>query len=460
VGLHRRRRGSTRLRVAAVTALALAAGGVVGATQALAATISTTLTLTASPASPQPVGTTVLFKVSISPTTVPGTVLLFDGGTLLGSAQHYESLWSLTTSTLAAGTHSLTATFTPDNTAAYGGSSTTGTYVISGGSGGGGGTPTPTPTPTPTTTTSSSCTVSAKEVPSCGVLWGAYKPTSGSENWQTAVTDLESQVGRPFDIVYRYQDFSTGSSGTFPDSNEQALASSGHILLADWAAKNFSTGAQIPWANIANGSYDASVIDPEAQRIKSYGKPIMVSFDHEMDSRVGTSQGTAANYVAAYKHIHDEFARLGVTNVIWVWTVTGSSNHDSQYASLYPGNSYVDWIGFDPYNFYTCHGASNPWKTFDQTVSQPYQWFESNGFGVKPFILPEYGTVPNPSNTSAAATWYTQLPSTLLNYPNIKALIQWDSQTGSCNVQLTASTGELAAFAAAGKTTSIQSHVH
>jgi beta-mannanase len=308
--------------------------------------------------------------------------------------------------------------------------------------------------------TSPTCTLSAKEVPSCGVLWGAYKPKASGETWQTAVTDLESQVGRKFDIAYRYQDFSTGSSAAFPDSYEQALAASGHILLADWAAKNFSTGAQIPWASIANGSYDASVIDPEAQRVKSYGKPIMISFDHEMDSRVGTSQGTAANYVAAYRHIHDEFARLGVTNVIWVWTVTGSSTHDSQYASLYPGNSYVDWVGFDPYNFYNCHSAGHSWRSFDKVISQPYQWLESNGFGVKPFILPEYGTVANPSDSTAAASWYNQLPSTLKNYPNIKAMLQWDDQTGACNTQLTASTGELAAFAAAGKTSSLLSHLN
>jgi beta-mannanase len=270
---------------------------------------------------------------------------------------------------------------------------------------------------------------------------------------------MESLVGRKFDIEYRYHDFENTGPGVFPDQYEQALAASGHVLLADWDPRNFSTGASISWASIAAGNYDASVIDPEAARLKAYGKPIMISFDHEMDSAVGTS-GTAANYVAAYRHVHDRLAADGVTNVIWVWTITGGSGHDSIYASLYPGNNYVDWVGFDPYNFYNCRNSTGAWRTFDTTISQPYQWLEANGFGVKPFILPEYGTVPNPSVSSAAATWWSQVPSTLANYPNIKAMVAWDDSTGSCNAQVDAAPGELAAYTTAGHAASLQTHLN
>jgi hypothetical protein len=322
-----------------------------------------------------------------------------------------------------------------------------------------GSTPAPSPTSTPTvpapvTTPSGSCTISSMMVPSCGVLWGVYKPESSGETWATDTTDLESQLGRPLDIVYRYHDFSTTGSGVFPDASEEALAASGHIIFDDWAPKIFSTGAKIQWADIAAGNYDASVIDPEAERIKAYGKPIMLSFDHEMDARVGVT-GTAAQYVAAYQHIENTFDALGVTNVIWVWTTTGYSGHDSEFASLYPGNSYVDWIGYDPYNFGSC--KSDAWKTFQQTIDPMYQWLESNGFGDKPFILPEYGTVPDPSDSSAAAQWYTQVPSVLASHPNIKAVVAWDDQVGTCDTELNAQPGELAAFAAAGLAPSVQS---
>jgi hypothetical protein len=45
----------------------------------------------------------------------------------------------------------------------------------------------------------------------------------------------------------------------------------------------------------------------------------------------------------------------------------------------------------------------------------------------------------------------------LASHPNIKALVTWDDQVGSCDTELTASPGELAAFASAGLSPSIQS---
>jgi hypothetical protein len=285
------------------------------------------------------------------------------------------------------------------------------------------------------------------------VLWGAYLPYTAGVSYTSEVTGLESQAGRPFDIEYRYHDFSgSGSNGAFPDASELQLAGSGHVLFADWTPRVFSTGTRLQWADVAAGNYDATVIDPEAQRIKNYGKPMMLSFDHEMDAQVGIS-GTAAQYVAAYRHIHDEFARLGVTNVIWVWTTTGWSGNFSMFNSLYPGNAYVDWIGYDPYNFATCHSTS--WKTFAQTIDPMYQWLETNGYGTKPFILPEYGSVPDPNNPNAEADWYSQIPAALATHPNIKALLSWDSQVGSCDTRMSSAPGATAAFATAGQSSQV-----
>lgn len=402
--------------------------------------------MSVSPTSPQPVNSSLLIKVAISPSTAGGTVALYDGSTLLGSGSHYAALWSYATSSFTVGTHNLKATFTPDSPATYAASTTTLTDVVTGSS-----LVQPTPTATPTATTVSSCTLSAKMVPSCGVLWGSYKPPTSSETLLTAVTDIEAQAGRTFNIVYRYHDF---SGRLFPDKSEVQLAGSGHILLEDWAPANWLTGAKYKWADIAAGKLDASVIDPEARQMKAYGKPVMLGFDHEMDISVGAS-GTAADYVAAYRHIHSQFAALGVTNVIWVWTTTGFSGRDWEFPSLYPGNSYVDWIGWDPYNFASCR--SEGWKTYNQTIDPFYQWLEANGYGDKPFILPEFGTVQDPHDPSAAANWFSQIPAALAAHPNIKAALAWNDSAGKCDERIVGP-GEMTAFGAAGRSSLLATH--
>jgi glycosyl hydrolase family 26 len=301
--------------------------------------------------------------------------------------------------------------------------------------------------------TANGCAVSSMLVPSCGVLWGSYSHPAGTENWTTAQTDLESQLGRKFDISYHYHDFSGPANqvnGMMPTTYEKSLAASGHVILDDWAPRIFSTGQKLMWADIAAGTYDSSVIIPVAQSIKAWGQPMMLSIDHEMDARVGTS-GTAAEYVAMYRHIHDVFAAQGVTNVVFVWTTTGYSGRYSMFPQLYPGDAYVDWIGWDPYNFNTCLNSRGSWKTVQQTIDPMYQWLESNGFGNKPFILPEWGTVPDPNDSTAAANWYSHVPAVIASHPNIKATIQWNDSVGQCNVYLDAQPGEMAAFAATGR---------
>jgi carbohydrate binding protein with CBM4/9 domain/glycosyl hydrolase family 26 len=303
---------------------------------------------------------------------------------------------------------------------------------------------TPAPAPSPTLT-SSTCTVSADLVPSCGAWWGIYKKPDSGWDWAAALIDMEGQVGRKFDIFYRYFDFSDTSAGHFPDVPMQNSAAGGRIPVVSWEPETYANHSWIPWADIASGKYDA-VIDGEAQRLKTWGKKVIVGFDPEMDMRVGTN-GSAADYVAAYRHIHDRFDADGVTNVLYMWTITGSKSYYSTVPSLYPGDSYVDWIGYDPYNFFTCNGST--WKTYSQTVDPAYQWLMNNGHGNKPFILAEYGSAIDSNNSQAVLDWYTSIPTVLKAHPNIKAVMQWDDGH-TCNSRLTAQSGELDAFAQAG----------
>jgi hypothetical protein len=300
------------------------------------------------------------------------------------------------------------------------------------------------------------CSVDSNLIPSCGALFGVYNPIgsiSGATNWTTAITSLETRVGAKISLVKRYHDFSNdGSSGAFPDSHERTLASGGRIPFFSWVSTNYSTDADYRWADIAAGRYDASVIDPVARRLKEYGGKVFLDFDHEMDGRMRVNDGTPAEYAQAYRHIRQRFNAIGASNVVFVWTTTGYLGNEAKIVASYPGDAYVDWIAYDPYNFYVCHDT--PWKTFDTTVDTFYDWLMNHGHSDKPFMLGEYGSAPDPQNAGRRADWFRGMVAGMKAHPNIKAVMYYNSH-GSCPASESSSISKdpaaLDAFGAAGR---------
>ncbi|RBQ21328.1 hypothetical protein DP939_00975 [Spongiactinospora rosea] len=284
--------------------------------------------------------------------------------------------------------------------------------------------------------------------PPTGAWWGMYVPPPREGTLLSTITGVERTIGRRLDIVFTYHDMSPTDNGMLLKADEPQIGED-RILLLSWEAKVWSENREIPWRQIADGSLDATVIDPQARRVKQYGKPVMIGFDGEMERKTGS--GEPADYIAAYRHIHDRFKELGVTNVDWVWAVTGYEEYQSKWKAFYPGHEYADWISYDPYNFGPCRDA--PWKSFEETLKPTYDWFQKNGFAEKPIVIGEYGTEADPDRPDAKAEWYRGIPDALAKMPNIKALLQWNAvledQRG-CDFRLQGP-GVMEAFGAAGK---------
>ncbi len=96
----------------------------------------------------------------------------------------------------------------------------------------------------------------------------------------------------------------------------------------------------------------------------------------------GTTGTTAADFVAAWRHVHDLFAKAGATNVIWIWDpndVYPVPNVALQ--PLYPGDKYVDWVGVTGY--WTNTGPHTYSSLFLPTL------VDIRDFTQKPFIIAE-----------------------------------------------------------------------
>jgi hypothetical protein len=180
----------------------------------------------------------------------------------------------------------------------------------------------------------------------------------------------------------------------------------------------------VKWSAIADGSQD-EWISQRADAVKALGSPVYLAFHHEPEDDLAT-WGTPGDYAAAFRHIVTVFRSRGVTNVAFVWnmmnwTFEPQSGRDPN--AYYPGDSYVDIIGVDGYNWYPGREGS-PWQTFRQVFQT------SNEFAVvhnKPWMVVETGTQEDPDQPGRKAQWFTDIVATAKGWPLLKAVIYFDA---------------------------------
>lgn len=299
--------------------------------------------------------------------------------------------------------------------------------------------------PTSSRASSGSCTVSSKLVPSCGAWWGVHTHTQSL----AALTGLESKVGRRFDVAYYFHTVTS----RLPTPDETTAVRQGRILHV------VDSPAGRSWRSVAAGSSDAS-LRAQAAGLKALGVPVFYSFDHEMDSKKAYNvRGSAADYVAAYRHVHDVFAAAGAANVVWVWIVTGYSGNAPKWPGLFPGSRYVDWISADPYagvNCPTTSSRSAATESFSQSLASFDSWAHgpaaaAAGIGAHmPEILSEYAAAYDAADPSVDARWYAGVPAALKAHPDLRAVQLYDDAGGNCSYTVEDKPPVLAAFTTAG----------
>ena len=254
---------------------------------------------------------------------------------------------------------------------------------------------------------------SALLVPAQGALLGAFVGTG-------TVAQLETTLGRKLAISHNFY----GWTDDYTVWARSAVAS-GYIPLVTW--ETWTNGVGIPLDDILGGVHDA-MIRSRAQSSQAIGQKFFLRWGHEMNgnwypwdgSHNGASASATSKYIAVYRHIHDLFVAAGATNVIWVF----SPNVDSvpgdawnQWSNYYPGDSYVDWMAFDGYNWGTVQTGSS-WRTFSSVAGTIYAGLAAKG---KPIMIPETASAELGGDKAA---WIAAiLPALKGSFPAIKALV-------------------------------------
>lgn len=238
--------------------------------------------------------------------------------------------------------------------------------------------------------------------------WGAHPERRNGQSKQQALDRLESVAGRDLAVVRQFYLWDTAWPTTF----ENDLKAEGKTLVMSVKSKRLN-GTLVRWSSIANaqaGSALYSDIVSWARRVKAYGAPVWVTFNHEPEASASRDMGTASEYIAAWRRWVSIFRKTGATNAKFMWIMTDQSfwlpaTDRRQAAKWYPGDAWVEGIASDAYNWYDCRvGIKNPWKSL-RTIIDPQRRFWL-GHQSEELWLTEYATADDRTNPQRKAQWY------------------------------------------------------
>ncbi|MYW68299.1 beta-mannanase [Streptomyces sp. SID8379] len=158
---------------------------------------------------------------------------------------------------------------------------------------------------------------------------------------------------------------------------------SGALTLMSWEPFDATL------ADIAAGKQD-TYLKEYAAAVRKLNLPVVIDFADEMNGtweKWGTEHATPKQYVAAWRHLHDTFAEVGASNVIWAWSPNVvNPMPDVRLAPYYPGDEYVDWVGLVGY--FAGPDATSFDAVFGRTIK------EIRAFTEKPMLLVETAAEP------------------------------------------------------------------
>lgn len=218
-----------------------------------------------------------------------------------------------------------------------------------------------------TTSTPSAAVSPAQVIQKSPTLWGTYTGWTPKQ-----FKEFEAKVDNNVDLVGLFVHW--GNEKDFPEEIGTWAKPLNKTLVIYWEAMDYNKkGAEdtrFSYDAINKGNWDG-YIKEFAQAVKKYGGPVIIIPFEEMNGDwypwSGTKTGNSpVTHIQAFRHIKNLFT--GVNNAKFAWVVNNESvpdTADNSIHAFYPGDSYVDYVGVNGFNF------GDPWESFDQIFGKP-----------------------------------------------------------------------------------------
>ncbi len=171
---------------------------------------------------------------------------------------------------------------------------------------------------------------------------------------------------------------------------------------------------------VVSGSLD-DVIQKAAQESVRYGEEhggffLSPFWEMNLSKKVWPWAGRSVLFKDAWKHLWEIFESEGA-NKYATWTP--AYHTDGSLVGYWPGDKYVDWIGFSAYDRRVLDDFFGH-RSLHTLIARAYRTFAKKK---KPYIIEEMGT----SRTSHQPEWLRQAISYIKDRPNIKGYLYWDN---------------------------------
>lgn len=199
-----------------------------------------------------------------------------------------------------------------------------------------------------------------------------------------------------FPIVPKYAIQYYGWQEAFNTTNAQTAWNAGtesYVEMQTCGNPCDTTGISI--TDVISGTYDTYLTN-FADAVKSFGHPVLLTFDHEMNGSWypwGDTEITSTQWIQAWQHVTTLISSIA-PNVTWVWAPNCEPGASSV-ASYWPGIGYsnpnVQMVGLDGY-------FSDTSATWANTFTSSYNDVKTASGGKYPFIVAETGVNTADSN--------------------------------------------------------------
>ncbi len=279
--------------------------------------------------------------------------------------------------------------------------------------------------------------------PATGALLGVHSDSSRfTTKPEQGIDTLEAKLGRVLDIDNHYEgDFNHYLKGKNPDGTIDFNPS---IQLMEWD-KESNRIPLMGWGcgdshDIVAGQLNDE-IDAAALSMKSYGREFYMRYCWEMDgSRQNQGAiGSPQEFIDAWRYIWNRFKLIGADNVIWNFSTNAAKYKDSNDAGYfawdyYPGDTYVDWVSADGYNWHGAAGRNDRNRFMLEIYDEFMIWARSTGpvpqdirdkdqdfpatfpgkGAVKPIMVAEYGTQEQADGGTDKGNWFRNAHETVM----------------------------------------------